>query len=93
MIMLTLLDLKNDTHLGEESLTAHFFEIPFRVEPKGPSAGALDVAQDVFQRVHGDFARRLRGRVRKPGLDAAVVVGLGFEDDGVGGRVGGGGGC
>lgn len=39
----------------------------------------LELAQDIVESVDGDLARRVVARIRKPGLDAAVIVGDGFK--------------
>lgn len=87
MILLPSLDLKHDTNLREKSLGAASAKVRLGVEAQGPPAAGLQVTQDILERVDGDLARGVRRGVRQPGLDAAVVVGGGLEDDGERGRV------
>lgn len=99
MIPLASLDLKDNTHLWEKGIRTAGAKVGLGVEAQGPAAGGVvgvQVAQHVLECVDGHLARGVRGRVGQPGLDAAVVVGGGLENDGLGGRVcvdnGGGGG-
>lgn len=81
VIMLPLVHLEHHRHLGEEGLLALARKVPLGVEPQRPPALTPDVAQHILQGVDGDLAARVGRAVGEPGLDAAVVVGGGLEND------------
>lgn len=80
--MLALLDPENHRNFREKGLA--LAKVSPRVEPQDPLARtrAIQLAEDVFEGINGDFARGGGRAVWEPDLDAPVVVGLGLEDSG-----------
>lgn len=61
MILLSLLNAKDDGGLGEEGVL--LAKVVGGIEAQGPARGALDLTEDVLEGVDGDLARGRLGAV------------------------------